>query len=266
MSAYPKADAAQSSVFGREVSELLQLARPLDCVAYLSELQGADVAQRWSDAIRSVTVRDVAPDSGPVTFEGNAQHPANTPHERRFMALMLLIQGSCSTRRLKDLRAGGKGLWRGRQHRFRVTDDGEWAREYVQNGTATGKGHHGGHQGGLAARLGVCVRTVDRYLAIAKAAGLLQVWQVKARKAVEALPKHLKGKQYAYAMFRWLGDLPGRVLERLSGRIRVPAEVPALETPPPSRATGATPAEADAGAEWLEQVRRGAGGRSRPPT
>jgi hypothetical protein len=238
----------------------------IDCVAYLSELVGAETAQRWSDVIRKVTVGDVAPDSKHVTFSDEYLHPANTHTERRWFALLLVIQGHVSIRRLSDLRAWTSDLWRGRQHTFFVTDDGEFKRRYNPNGRADGKGHHGGHQGGLAARLGVCVRTVDRYLAIAKAAKLIDVEQVKSKKALEKLAARLKGKSgHAYAWFRWLGELPRGVLARLSGRVRVPESVPAAETAPRSRAAAAPAPADDAGAEWLEQVRKGAAGRSRAP-
>lgn len=265
LKAYDKRGGAQRTVFGREVSTLLSLEKPLDCVAYLSELVGPDVAQRWSDAIRRVTIGEVAPESQHVRFAAEPLHPANTDTERRWFALLLLIQGNISIRRASDLRAWTRDLWRGRQHTFEVTDDGEWRRKYNQNGRRTGKGHHGGHQGGLAARLGVCVRTVDRYLAVAKAAKLLDVRQVKGEK-VKQLADHLKSKAgHAYAWFRWLGELPAGVMARLSGRVRVPETVPARETPPPSRGAAAPAPADDAGAEWLDRVRSGAAGRSRPP-
>lgn len=252
-------------MFGREVGELLSLEKPLDCVAYLGDLVGEAVAQRWSDAIRCVTIGDVSPETKHVQFSEQHLHPANTPTERRWFALLLLIQGHVSTRRLSDLRAWTRELWRGRQHTFEVSPDGEWERKYNRNGRGDGKKHHGGHQGGLAARLGVSVRTVDRYLAVAKAAKLLDVRQLKGE-SVKKLAEHLKSKAgHAYAWFRWLGELPAGVMARLSGRVRVPERVPPLESPPPSRATGPTPAPTDDGAQWLEQVQKGAAGRSRPP-
>lgn len=254
MSAYTRQRDAQSTVLDREIADMLRLGQPLDCVAYLSELEGKETAQRWSDAIRRVVLRDVERDH--VRFWPEPLHEANTAHERRFCALMLIIQSELSTAKPKDLRAWTRFLYRGRQHTWRVSDDGEWDRKYVKTG----------HTGGLAARLDCSVRNVARYLAVAKAAGLISVWQLKGKEKTDKLPLKLKGKRWAYSCIRWLGELPRRVWDRLTGRIRVPAVAPELETPPPARDTGASPPAESEADDWVELVRTGRAGRSRAPS
>lgn len=197
---------------------------PLDCLAMLTPVVG-DCVARWSKAIRSVQLRDV--EEHRVDFSPTPLHPANTEHERRFCALMLMILDECRGK-VGAPRAFTKELWRGRAERFVVTEDGEVEREYVR-AVKNGKS---GHQGGLAGRLGCCVRTVDRYLRIARAAGFLRISQVKAKRGLDKLPKHLKGKKYSYAIFDWLTELPRAVIDRLTGRRSTAAREAARETAP----------------------------------
>lgn len=250
MSAYLRPRGAQSSVFDREIADMLRMGQTLDCVAYLTPLQGAETAARWSLAIRRVVLGAIERDH--VRFWPEAVHEANTAHERRFCALLLMIQSELSTAKPKDLRAWTKHLFRGRQHTWRIDDNGEWQREYVKTG----------HTGGLAARLGCSVREVDRYLAVAKAAGIVDVWQLKGKDKTDKLPEHLRGKRWAYSCARWLGELPREVWKRLTGRVRVPA----VENPPPAHETGDSRAVEQDDVDWVARLKAGAVGRSRPPS
>lgn len=191
--------------------------------------QGYDREQvmRWSRAIRSVRLRGVL-GRGRVHFEPAPIHAPNAPQERRFIALLLMILAECRVNpRSRDVRAWTQFLWRGRRDREVITPDGELKRRYVpavRHGTS-------GHQGGLAARLGCSVKEVDRYLDVAIAAGFVRVWQVK-----KDVPTSKRGKEHAYATFRWLGAIPAALWRRLSGQ--EPAadkQAPRAHTAGPSR-------------------------------
>jgi transposase-like protein len=64
-------------------------------------------------------------------------------------------------------RAQGSAVYFGAQHQEGVNDDGEVVREYIRKGA----------QGGLAQRLGVCVRTVYRWWRILVRAGVWKAWR-----------------------------------------------------------------------------------------
>lgn len=250
MTSYPNAQAAQSSGFGREIAALVASPNSVDVLELATPILGA-IADRWSRLFRSVELRAVTETE--CEFASEPIHAPNGMAERRMFALLLMVLEQYTGRGDDPRRIWTKKLWRGRTERAEITPDGEVKRRYVPVGK----------QGGLAARLGVCRREVDRYLRVLRAAGILQVWQKK--KHVEKLPKELRGKKYAYAAFRWLVDLPQQVMDRVRGRN---ARAAAADAPPkqPAPLASASPRPSDVmDAEWVEQAKRGALGRSRPP-
>lgn len=226
------------------------------------------LVERWSVAIRSVRLED----AGRLHVAGHDEHPVpladalpfapepilapNTQQERWFLALMLIVTASLKPYGRNERRSCGRALWRGRQHRHVLTAEGEPDRVYVPKESA----------GGLASRLGCSVRVVDQLFRIARAAGLLNVWQMpkKEAKAGQA------GKRYGYAVVRALFELPLQLVRRLSGNRR-PDVSPARAEVAPSELAPAAPAPAGGGwtaedEEYVAQLKRGLLGPSRAPS
>jgi hypothetical protein len=123
----------------------------------------------------------------PVTLR---QHPVSERNETVRVALALLLM-ICEQVHVRGDRAGwacNVELWLGQQRRKR---GGEW--EYVPKD----------EQGGLAARLGTDVRTIERALAVLQAGRILRAWQPPA----DEMPDHLRGDVYAYQVYA-LHELP----------------------------------------------------------
>lgn len=222
-------DARPQSLFTKEIGQLLSDGAKVDPVALLRPVFGRQV-NRWVEAIRRVLLHQVG-GRGRVKFQSDAQHDATAMHVRRFCALLLMVLDECGIAQ-NGVRAWGRGLWRGRADYWEVDQHGELRRRYAR----------AGHQGGLAARLGVCRKEVDRYIDVAIAAGLMNVWQKRA--GVEKLPKKLRGKKHAFACFQWLQELPTAVRSRLKGLSR-----DRLVEEPPALAPSAPPLPVDAEAE-----------------
>lgn len=221
----------RQSLFTREIGLLLSSGAKTDPVALLRPIFGEHVT-RWVESIRRVLLHQVGGRKDAVTFLPDAQHEATAQHVRRFCALMLMILDECRVGP-NGVRAWGRALWRGRADYWELDADGELRRRYAR----------AGHQGGLAARLGVCRKEVDRYLRVAMAAGLVNVWQKKTD--VEKLPKQLRGKKHAFACFQWLQELPHQVHARLKGLAseRQPQERPELEPSAPAPSADDSAAE-----------------------
>ena len=94
----------------------------------------------------------------------------------------------------------------------------------------------------LAARVGVHVREVQRYLAILRSGGLVDTWQPPV---TDATPKSMRGKRHCYSVWRLNRTLP-RVLREALRRFQVrakqaeaegsPSRGPALEQKPAATA------------------------------
>jgi hypothetical protein len=111
---------------------------------------------------------------------------------RRSMALLLVI---CEQIHLYGDNAGqacNADLWLGQQ-RQRIGD--VWIYK------------PGADQGGLAARLGCDVRTLERTIAVLVAGRVLKAWQPPAADAAK-LPKHMCGETYPYQIYRLIGGVP----------------------------------------------------------
>ncbi len=238
------------------IGQLVAQSTPIEPTRLLRGAFG-DVVDQWARAIRHVRVRDTDDVFTPVVFEQEPVHEPGSAHEQLFFALMLIVQRECI--RAKNLRSCSKRLWRGRRERFMFSPEGELDRVYVR---AVGKDGKSGHQGGLAGRLGRSVRTIDRYLRIAKAAGFLNSWQVRGKKALEKLPKHMKGRKHAYSMFQWLCAIPTAVIARTRQAER-DAEA---ETPRHELASAPTPAVNAVAARLLALVERDLEEPPRPPS
>lgn len=255
LTAYPGAPRRQIN-FDDLIGQLLSERALIEPIRLLKGAVGESV-DAWVKAIRHVRVRETDDVRTPVVFEREPVHAPNSAHERGFCALMLIVQRECI--RARNLRSCSKRLWRGKRERFVVDDEGDFKRVYVRAVGADGKS---GHQGGLAARLGRSVKTVDRYLRIAKAAGFLNTWQVRGKKALEKLPQSMKGKKFAYAVFQWLGPVARAVVDRVRGSDRA-AEV---ETPRVELATAPTPPVNAVAARLLALVDSDLARPSRPPS
>lgn len=198
------------SPLGDEIATVLNPTSDVRTV--IATVIGDERADAWVKAIRSVRMRELV---GGTKFQLEPVHEPNTSQERRFCAMLLMILGEISPHG----RAWTSRLFRG--HNKRLTDDGTM--EYVPGKSA----------GGMSARLGCCPREIDRYLQIAKAAGIVEVWQ-----GPSDAPKRFRGTEYAYAVFRWVGEIPRAVAQKLAkwwGRF----------TPPPKPRDGApAPTEA----------------------
>lgn len=253
MTAYTTAPLAQRSfdgpkrqrTFDAEIARLVDLEKPCDVLHTLRELEG--IGKRWVDTIRRVVMRDVT--EADVVFQPNPVQGPNDPMVRVFCAYMLAVAAECMPLHGgKSWRAFSRYLFRGKQHREVMTPDGELEREYVPAAS----------QGGLAGRLGVCVRTLDLYSRIARAAGFFAVRQIRKKESVDKLPRHLRGVKYSYAVHEWLMAVPRAIADRVRGIARAAN----VETAPPPRTTpptAAEAAEADAyAAEVLQRLKRAA--------
>ena len=195
-----KAEPAKKTLARKRRSPLGEyIARALnpshDCETVVLELFGSERGERILRAATHVRWADVAPDLGPIEFSQHPLHAVNDASVRRFVAHVI-----AATERLheKRLRACSPALFRGHTHE--ISEDGE--RVYVPAARA----------GGLAARFDCSPRTLDRHCAVMEAAGLFDVWQPPA----DDLPKDMRGREYAYAIYEWCGELPRQVRELIA--------------------------------------------------
>ena len=157
-------------------------------------------------------------------------HSERAQHVRRFVAFTLCLLERVNT---TTGRAAHRKLWLGRT--YSSSSDGK--RAYV-------RGAH--EQLGLAARIGVTVRTLEQYTAILVAGGVLKAWQPMERhegkagvRAPKSLPRTLRGEVYAYNHYQLTGPVPYQLQETLGrwyGRSRGEADATprAWEPRPPA--------------------------------
>jgi hypothetical protein len=156
-------------------------------------------ALRWKG--REVKMRD--------THDRELVQPRKIPHAerseivRRYVALICMIFDHVDVYGDNVGRAAGADMFLGHS---RTKRDGEWS--YCPKGA----------QGGIAARLGVDLRTVEQMIAVLVAGRVIKVWQPPAydRTTGVTLPRELRGETYAYNMFSLVGGVPAA----LAGHVR----------------------------------------------
>lgn len=257
MTAYTTAAVAQSPfdgpsrrrTFDAEIARLIDLDRPCNVLETLRGLEG--IGTKWVDAIRRVAMRDVT--EFEVVFQETPVQGPNDGVVRVFCAYMLAVAAEClPLHGGKHWRTFSRWLYRGKQHRWVVDDQGEFDREYVPAGS----------QGGMAGRLGVSVRTLDLYTRIARAAGFFSTRQVKKKESVAKLPKHLRGEKYSFAIYEWLMEVPRAIADRVRGKARAAN----TETPPARRTTPPTEAEGAEVDQFVADTLQGLKRAARPPS
>lgn len=273
MKQYRPSSRAQSTEFdptlpGLDLALENLLAPAADCLEIGKTVVGEACARRWREAIRSVCLGDAddlyiaGPDRHPVPperahpFSPVPIHVENSQQEVWFFRLMLRIIRELVPSGRSEYRSCSSALWRGRQHRWRFQPDGDVKRSYVHKTSAAG----------LAGDLGCSVRVVDQLLRIARAARFVDVWQMPKKKAKPGQA----GKIYGYAVFRWVQELPDKLLKQLRNKFHAPPppwaaqpSVPDRRDAAPAPAQGAWSAEDDA---LVEGLRDGLLGRPKAPT
>lgn len=224
----PKSRAKARSPLGGFIARFLDPSQ--DNRALASDLFGEERADSWFRSLAHLRFDG-------LEF-GNNYHDDNATHIGRFFAWVCMVLERAGTNPTKVY--CGRQLFQGQTKR--------WDKEArcVVNVPA--------HQaGGVAVRLGVCVRTVQAYAAAAQALGIIKRWQVTKWTEVKALPKKLRGKRYSYSFLQWVGEVPYRAKCHLAewGVRSQPRDVPsaraqtALEAaPPPSMSQAALTAAA----------------------
>lgn len=208
--------AAKQSPFGREIADLLS--GRADPAVVLGSVVGAELADRWIQAARSPLWRSVAADG--LERRGELLEADATPVPR-FCAFLLMV---LEQTRSESGRTCTRALYRGRTHTRPFLDgDGVWRREYVP----------AGHTGGLAARLGCSVKTVERMAKVAEHFGIVKSWQ-----APKSMGEEYRGHEWGYSVWQWLITIPRQVRQRLGAKkARQASQAPAggPETVPPAR-------------------------------
>lgn len=126
---------------------------------------------------------------------GSDYHDDDADHVGRVLAYLCMVLEHANP---DSGRACTRKLYQGRTRRW----DSEQKRVvYVP----------GEQAGGLAARLGVCPRTIQEYGALLHDHSILQRWQIRTQDEVNKLPRIMRGKRFSYALFRWVGDVPREV-------------------------------------------------------
>lgn len=217
------------AVLGEEIATILGPTSHVQTV--LATVTGDDMAAKICRGCQHIRMGELV---GGVSFEDEPVHDPDSSHERRMAALVLMVLEQVS----RHGRAWTEALFRGRNRRF--LEDG--TTEYCPGKSA----------GGLAARLGVSPRQVDRYLQVLKALGVFAVHQ-----GPKTAPERFKGREYAYAVFRWLADVPRAVATRLArawGREK-PRPQPNPPAAPQTRGE-LTASAAEQAAKFLDQASR----------
>lgn len=221
MSEYSKSTTKARSPLGGFVARFL--ANGYDNAHQARELLGEERAAKVLRGLSRLKLR--AFEKGAIKL-GAEVHDANAPHVGRFLAYVTLVLEQCQP---QSRRACGRALYQGRTRRWNKETQRV---EYIPVKQQVG---------GLAKRLGVCVREVQRYAKLAKVLELFESWQIKGRATVEALPKQMRGKRWSYAIYRWCGDLPRAAMVALEqwGRAKPSAGALALRDAPEPQRTGA---------------------------
>lgn len=215
MKKYPR----KLSPFGREIAWLVRGRGDVHTV--LSAAVGEQTARKWVSAAqwalwRSADASGVSRRDAPLDPHGATVG--------RFCALLLMVLGETRDRRDKP-RVCTSRLYRGRTHtRPWLDGDGVVRRSYVRTG----------HTGGLAARLGCSVKTVERMCRVAHEAGILTTWQ-----APRSLGEQYTGERWGYTVWQWVSNIPRIARARILSWWNKRKPAAALDLPPPRQPSAA---------------------------
>lgn len=162
--------------------------------AIAAELFGAERAEQWIRALSRVRLRKKG---GPLEAE---LHDTNDRHVGRFFAWLVLVLENIDPTYQK---ACTRQLYQGRTRQW---DKAQQRAVYVPAPKA----------GGVAVRLGVSPREVQRYVRLAVKLGIVSRAQVKDHERVQQLPKHMRGKRWSFSILHWCGQVPRAVASHLS--------------------------------------------------
>lgn len=186
MTEYANQKKKARSPLGLAISRFLDPAH--DNRALAVELMGEESADRLLRFLARARIRE----NGAL---GVDYHAPDSAHVGRICALLCMYWEHMNP----DTGRGCTSRWfQGRSR--------EWSKDAQRVVYVPGE-----RAGGLAARLGVCTRTVQAYVAVLDRGGFLSRWQVKAADAVKALPKVMRGKRWSYSIIQWSGPLPRAV-------------------------------------------------------
>jgi hypothetical protein len=157
---------------------------------------------RWHD--RPIKMRDTH--KRDLVELREVPHLESAPIVRRFLALLCCLFEQAALSGDNRGRAAGVGVFLGRTRMKQRGTADAWV--YVPKE----------RQSGIAARLGVDVRTLEQMIAVLVHGRILRAWQPPAydRTTGVALPPGLRGETYAYQMYTLVGGLP----DALAGHLR----------------------------------------------
>lgn len=171
----------------------------------LAEAAGSEFADRVVRGVQFATLEELTrtrAEAGEPAPTLRQVHGHAAKHMRRIVRLVLLVLEEMGT---ESGKACGSRLWLGKTRDER-----------------TGKYVKAGEQLGLAQRVGVCVRELQRYIALLQHADVWRVWQPMERteggtgcRAPAKLPRHMRGEVYAYNVYQLRGPMPRRLKENL---------------------------------------------------
>jgi hypothetical protein len=183
----------------------LRLVARRDPRAVLAEAAGSETADRVVAAVQGSALEELTrkrADECKPAPTARQVHGNAAAHLRHVVKLVLLVLEEMGTETGK---ACGSRLWLGK-----TRDE------------LTGKYVPAGQQLGLSERVGVCVKELERYIALLDKAGFWKVWQPMERdesgsgcRAPAKLPRSMRGETYAYNVYQLRGPMPRRLRENL---------------------------------------------------
>lgn len=214
---------------GRQIARLAMARSPYD--ELLLPLLERDLLDRAVTAYEqaeheTATRTPVKPGKRAVVWRVVKQHkhadPNSDPGMRRFLAFICKLLERVN---IETKVTCGRRTWLGRA----IGEDGEYVRK--------------DQQAGLAQALACCTKTLQRYIAILVSAGILEGAHQPRKKgglAPDELPAWMRGKKYAYTVYRFK-SLPRSLVDHLRRFYKKTGQKPppsqsSTTAPPPPRA------------------------------